>query len=129
MWHWDQGRLDYFQFDNLKKISRFAVNGDLKNASREDLASETGLPFLPADDAYRPWRNYSRVFKLSLICADTHDSSISTDIASLLALDGDITTDEYKFIGPNARQFTQVGNAVPPVLAATLATQLASAYF
>ena len=37
--------------------------------------------------------------------------------------------DEYKFIGPNARQFTQVGNAVPPVLAATLATQLASAYF
>ena len=54
MWHWDQGRLDYFQFDNLKKISRFAVNGDLKNASREDLAIETGLPFLPADDAYRP---------------------------------------------------------------------------
>ena len=30
-----------------------------------------------------------------MICADTHDSSISTDIASLLALDGDITTDEY----------------------------------
>lgn len=37
--------------------------------------------------------------------------------------------DEYKFIGPTARQFTQVGNAVPPVLAATLATQVAKAYF
>ena len=37
--------------------------------------------------------------------------------------------DNYKFLGPNARQFTQVGNAVPPVLAATLATQIVRAYF
>ena len=37
--------------------------------------------------------------------------------------------DGYRFIGPTARQFTQVGNAVPPVLAATLATQIAKAYF
>ncbi|MBP2558356.1 DNA (cytosine-5)-methyltransferase 1 [Neorhizobium galegae] len=37
--------------------------------------------------------------------------------------------DSYRFLGPNARQFTQVGNAVPPVLAATLATQVAKAYF
>ena len=37
--------------------------------------------------------------------------------------------DDYVFLGPTARQFTQVGNAVPPVLAATLATALANAYF
>lgn len=37
--------------------------------------------------------------------------------------------DKYVFVGPTARQFTQVGNAVPPVLAATLATKLAEAYF
>lgn len=37
--------------------------------------------------------------------------------------------DDYVFLGPTARQFTQVGNAVPPVLAATLATALAEAYF
>jgi DNA (cytosine-5)-methyltransferase 1 len=37
--------------------------------------------------------------------------------------------DDYVFLGPTARQFTQVGNAVPPVLAATLATSLARAYF
>lgn len=37
--------------------------------------------------------------------------------------------DSYKFLGPNARQFTQVGNAVPPVLAATLATQIVRAFF
>lgn len=37
--------------------------------------------------------------------------------------------DDYVFLGPTARQFTQVGNAVPPVLAATLASSIADAYF
>lgn len=37
--------------------------------------------------------------------------------------------DDYKFIGPTARQFTQVGNAVPPLLAAALAAQIATAFF
>ncbi|MDP3899253.1 MAG: DNA cytosine methyltransferase, partial [Mesorhizobium sp.] len=37
--------------------------------------------------------------------------------------------DNYNFIGPTARQFTQVGNAVPPVLAAVVATQLVKAFF
>ena len=37
--------------------------------------------------------------------------------------------DEYEFVGPIARQFTQVGNAVPPVLAATIATRVACAFF
>ena len=37
--------------------------------------------------------------------------------------------DDYKFVGPMARQFTQVGNAVPPVLAVTIASQLAEAFF
>ncbi len=37
--------------------------------------------------------------------------------------------DDYEFFGPVARQFTQVGNAVPPVLAASIATQVATAFF
>ncbi|KEQ54967.1 DNA cytosine methyltransferase [Sphingobium chlorophenolicum] len=37
--------------------------------------------------------------------------------------------DDFVFLGPTARQFTQVGNAVPPVLAATLATAISQAYF
>ena len=37
--------------------------------------------------------------------------------------------ESYKFLGPTARQFTQVGNAVPPILAAMLATQLVKAFF
>lgn len=37
--------------------------------------------------------------------------------------------DEYVFVGPTARQFTQVGNAVPPVLAAQLGASLLKSYF
>jgi DNA (cytosine-5)-methyltransferase 1 len=37
--------------------------------------------------------------------------------------------DDYVFVGPTARQFTQVGNAVPPVLAAQLGLSLLQSYF
>lgn len=36
--------------------------------------------------------------------------------------------DRYRFTGSTARQFTQVGNAVPPVLAAVLGERIARAY-
>ncbi len=37
--------------------------------------------------------------------------------------------DNYTFLGPIGRQFTQVGNAVPPVLAAQIAVSLAASVF
>lgn len=37
--------------------------------------------------------------------------------------------DDYVFLGPVARQFTQVGNAVPPVLGAQLAAAIRDSYF
>ena len=37
--------------------------------------------------------------------------------------------DDYIFVGPTARQFTQVGNAVPPVLSAQIATSILGSYF
>lgn len=37
--------------------------------------------------------------------------------------------DDYVFIGASARQFTQVGNAVPPVLAAQIGKSLRESYF
>lgn len=45
MWSWDQGRLDYFQFDNLKKIARFALSHDLRAQDHDALVSAVGLPF------------------------------------------------------------------------------------
>ena len=37
--------------------------------------------------------------------------------------------DDYRFSGATARQFTQVGNAVPPVLAAVVATAISREFF
>lgn len=37
--------------------------------------------------------------------------------------------DDFEFTGSSARQFTQVGNAVPPILAAQLATAIYESYF
>lgn len=37
--------------------------------------------------------------------------------------------DDFVFVGPSARQFTQVGNAVPPVLAAQLGLAIRDSYF
>lgn len=37
--------------------------------------------------------------------------------------------DNYRFSGSSARQFTQVGNAVPPILAAQLASSIFDSYF
>jgi len=37
--------------------------------------------------------------------------------------------DDYVFVGASARQFTQVGNAVPPVLAARVGKAVAEAFF
>jgi len=37
--------------------------------------------------------------------------------------------DDYRIAGPTARQFTQVGNAVPPILAAELAKQVVRAFY
>lgn len=37
--------------------------------------------------------------------------------------------DDYYFMGPSARQFTQVGNAVPPVLAAQIGLNVLESFF
>jgi DNA (cytosine-5)-methyltransferase 1 len=37
--------------------------------------------------------------------------------------------DDFEFLGPAARQFTQVGNAIPPVLGAQLGQALFNSFF
>lgn len=93
MWNWDQGRLHYFQFDELRTVSRFAVNYDLRNTPAQFIRSETGLHFPPTD--YTPWRNYARVFRLCLLASEIDRVAVPTDVARILASDGAVTCDEY----------------------------------
>lgn len=96
MWDWDQGRLEYFQFDELRKVARFGIDHDLRTAIRSDLKDAVGLPFLPDDAAYRPWRNYGRVFQIAMIAVPQgRDNAKLTDLGQLLGEDGKVTTDEY----------------------------------
>lgn len=93
MWSWDQGRIPYFQFDTLRIMAKFAVQNDLRNTPASIIRSQTGLEFPPA--SYQPWRNYARVFKLTLLARESGGSAVPTDVASILARDGVVTCDEY----------------------------------
>lgn len=94
MWHWDQGRLEYFQFSALRSIAAFAVRYDFKSATREMLATATGLPF-SAPATHSPWRNYSRILKLCLLISESQGHAQPTPVALLLSQPGAITSDEY----------------------------------
>lgn len=95
MWRFDQGRIAFFQFDEIRKIAKFAVKHDLKATARKPLVEATGLPFRPIDDDYPPWRNYSRVFRTAFLVANIGGVAKPTKIAQLLAKDGQVTSDEY----------------------------------
>ena len=86
-----------FQFDELRKIAKFAITGDLRTADRASLVEAVGLPFPPNDPQYKPWRNYGRAFQLAMIAVPSPKGNGSevTEIGKLLAEDGKITTDEY----------------------------------
>jgi hypothetical protein len=95
MWNWDQGRLNYFQFDELRKIAKFAMKHDLKAVDVDEMVKATGLPYLPKKPGYKPWRNYSRTFKLMMLATGAGASSSATPLAKLLSEDGKVTTDEF----------------------------------
>lgn len=124
MWRFDQGRIEYFQFDEIRKLAKFAIEHDLKSSKREALVSATGLPFLPASDEYPPWRNYSRVFRTAMLVADVDGKAKPTKIAHFLAEDGLITSDEYfHFIAqtftapaPSFKEWEQTDNPRFPLL-------------
>jgi hypothetical protein len=108
MWHWDQGRLPYFQFDVLRRISLYVVSHNFKTATHEELRDEIGLSFAPHD--YTPWRNYSRVLKLCLLVSEDAGTVRPTPVAQLLSNPGLVTCDEYlHFL---ARAFTEPSPAL-----------------
>lgn len=94
MWNWDQGRMQYFQFDNLRLMSRFLLAHDFKKSTRSFLKKETGLEF-SAPDTHSPWRNYARIYKSCLLITEENDHPKPTAIANVLAKPGIVTCDEY----------------------------------
>lgn len=99
-WRWDQGRLDYFQIDEIKKISQALIAFDghaLPRASDPDslrttLEAYSDRPFLP--DHYKVWRNYKRVFGCQMLASEVAGILISTDLCKQMAK-GDLTGDDY----------------------------------
>lgn len=95
MWRFDQGRIEYFQFDEIRKIAKFAVGSDLQSVKHKPLIEATGLPFRPVTSSYLPWRNYGRVFKTAMLVASIDGVARPTKVAHLLATDGSVTSDDY----------------------------------
>jgi 5-methylcytosine-specific restriction endonuclease McrA len=97
-WRWDQGRLDYFRFDNIQKIASClleleGVRLDRRDPLRELLESRTRLPFSPPH--YTVWRNYARTFRCALLATEIRNQLRTTDICSRLVGGDIIVADEY----------------------------------
>lgn len=89
-WRFDQGRLDYFQFDEVKRLA-FAlasIDGIQKPNISDDVLRKTLLkyskrPFLPVN--YTVWRNYKRVFGCLLLATEVAGRIVCTDLCKILA--------------------------------------------
>jgi hypothetical protein len=93
-WRFDQGRLAYFQIDEIKKIASalYELDGSKKPTSnekdivREVLAKHSDLPFA-VPTSHTVWRNYGRVFELMLLATTADNRILVTDLCKKLALD------------------------------------------
>lgn len=100
-WRWDQGRLSYFQYDNLVKIADvlltlqgIKINQPNFDPLREPLEKGVGLPFAPSH--YRVWRNYARVFECAMLATSVNGSLYATDICKLITQPADkFSPDQY----------------------------------
>ena len=102
MWRFDQGRLDYFQFDEVKKIASALADidgndkptGNAPDIIRGILEIHSDLPFAP--EHYYVWRNYGRVFGCLLLASDIQGKIIATDLCKTIAKSPDsIDCDDY----------------------------------
>lgn len=99
-WRWDQGRLEYFKFENVVAMARvlseldgIPLNGPV-DLLRGPLMNGTGLPFAPAH--YKVWRNYARVFACSMLAISVDGRLVITELCRKLAQTPlAITPDQY----------------------------------
>jgi hypothetical protein len=100
-WRWDQGRLGYFEFDNIRLIARalcslenISVHGS-SDSIKAPLVSFTGLSFAAGPNA--TWRNYARVFASCLLATEVHGKLICSELAHKVSISGpgELASDEY----------------------------------
>ena len=99
-WRWDQGRLAYFQFDNIVNIAKVLTSlegvylntdGDLL---RPPLERGTELPFPPSH--YKVWRNYARVFACAMLAIQINNRLYVTGLCKKLAKEPtEFSSDQY----------------------------------
>lgn len=102
-WRWDQGRLNYFQYENLKAIAHclnelagVVINQKNIDPLRKELESFTGLPFAPK--SYTVWRNYKRVFECSFLATTINDRLHVTDFCKKVVASGTKKIDVDEFL-------------------------------
>lgn len=101
-WRFDQGRLIYFQIDEIRKIAAALYeldgvkkpSGGDKDIVRKVLARHSSLPFAP--DEYTVWRNYGRVFEVMLLATSSNSHIIATGLCKWIVENPDsFDSDEY----------------------------------
>ena len=100
-WRYDQGRLDYLQIDEIKKIACAiaSIDGIVKpgvdaDGLREVLSHHSTLPFLPTD--YTVWRNYGRAFKCMMLASEINGHIYATDLCKRIASNpSTVDADDY----------------------------------
>lgn len=129
-WRFDQGRLHYFQYDEIKNIAKALCELDqvVKPKSpqpdvvRETLARHTGLPFPPGH--YYVWRNFGRVFGVLLLAAEIQRRICVTDLCRQIA-SNEVDCDDYLlhfarrfyYKSPAFQGYDAQGTQIFPVLA------------
>lgn len=102
-WRWDQGRLEYLEFDSIQDIAKalIGLDGSVFKSGEDILRSPleltTGLSFLPNDKPeYHVWRNYKRVFESAFLATKANNRLIVTDFCQQLVQPNGIeTADDY----------------------------------
>jgi len=135
-WHWDQGRLEYFLFDNLRAMAiclvdldGIEINAENADPLRPILERDTGLSFSPA--RYRLWRNYARVFGCSLLATKAGKHLLVYDFCKKIASGMISEPDDYltlliqrfRFPSPVFDRYDSNEAIVYPFVALLLATK------
>ena len=100
-WRFDQGRLDYLQYDEIRRqaVALSTIDGIAKPALDDDILRQTlskysSRPFAPI--SYTVWRNYKRVFGCLLLATEIEGKIICTDLCKSLANPAnEIDVDDY----------------------------------